>query len=59
QKAVVDASGAAEQKIWILENGSPVSVAVTAGATDGIMTEIIRGVEPGMEIIVGTMVGKK
>ncbi|HNR50973.1 MAG TPA: efflux RND transporter periplasmic adaptor subunit [Deltaproteobacteria bacterium] len=59
QKAVVDASGAAEQKIWILENGSPVSVTVTAGATDGIMTEIIRGIEPGMEVIVGTVIGKK
>jgi len=32
-----------ERKIWILENGTPREVAVTIGASDGLVTEILKG----------------
>jgi len=39
--------------VWRLENIHPVAVAVTTGATDGIMTEILEGdVTPGMKLVV-------
>jgi HlyD family secretion protein len=42
-----------QQRVWILRNGEPVAVPVTVGATDGMMTELVRGdVEPGMPLIV-------
>ncbi|MDT8273146.1 MAG: efflux RND transporter periplasmic adaptor subunit [Desulfomonilia bacterium] len=48
------------QQVWILEGGRPVPVTVTAGLSDGIMTEIISdGITPGMELIIGTMTAKK
>lgn len=42
-----------EQRVWVLRNGEPIAVPVAVGATDGIMTELVRGdVEPGMPLIV-------
>lgn len=38
------ASGA--QRVWILQDGKPAPVAVTAGASDGRLTEITAGVLP-------------
>ncbi len=32
-----------ERKIWILEDGAPRAVTVTTGATDGLVTEILKG----------------
>lgn len=40
--ATTRASGASRQ-VWILRNGEPVAVAVTPGATDGRVTEIVSG----------------
>lgn len=43
------------QQVWVLENGQPQAVAVTAGATDGIMTQVSGdGIKPGMKIITDT-----
>jgi len=42
-----------QQRVWILQDGRPVPVPITVGATDGIMTEVVQGdVEPGAPLIV-------
>lgn len=39
-------------EIWILRDGKPTAVSVTVGASDGRMTEIVKGdLQPGMEVI--------
>jgi hypothetical protein len=43
----------------MLKEGSPVPVTVTTGVTDGIMTEVVRGVEPGAELVIGIASTKK
>jgi len=41
-----------ERKIWILENGTPRAVAVTTGASDGLVTEILKGeLSAGAQVI--------
>lgn len=54
-----DRAGTVEQKVWMLKEGSPVPVTVTTGVTDGIMTEVVRGVEPGAELVIGIASTKK
>jgi len=45
-----------QQRVWILRDGRPADVAITIGATDGIMTEVLKGdVEPGTALIVETV----
>ena len=45
-----------QQRVWRLQDGQLVAVAVTTGATDGIMTEVTSGdVEPGMALVVDTL----
>lgn len=45
-----------QQTLWVLQNGQPTAVAVTIGATDDTMTEILSGaIEPGTPVIVDTM----
>jgi HlyD family secretion protein len=42
-----------QQRVWILQDGQPRAVPVTVRATDGIMTELVKGdVEPGTPLIV-------
>ncbi len=49
-------AGRTEQTVWMLRQGSLVSLQVTTGATDGVMTEIVKGeVEPGMSVVTGSM----
>lgn len=43
EKASTNAAVNGERKIWILENGAPRAVAVTTGASDGLVTEILKG----------------
>lgn len=53
-------AGRAEQAVWTLQQGTLGSLQVTTGATDGIMTEIVKGaVEPGTRVITGSMNIKK
>jgi HlyD family secretion protein len=41
-----------ERKVWTLQNGKPVAIPITVGASNGIMTEVVKGeLEPGMELI--------
>jgi HlyD family secretion protein len=45
-----------QQTLWILKDGQAQAVAVTIGASDDTMTEIVSGpIEPGMPVIVDTM----
>jgi len=42
-----------KQRVWLLKEGKPVPVPVQAGATDGIVTEIVNGgLQPGTAVIV-------
>ena len=40
-------------RIWVLENGKPKPIRVTAGRSDGARTEITGPIEPGTEVITG------
>ena len=43
------------QKIWILRDSKLVAVSITIGATDGRMTEVVKGdIEPGLPLVVDT-----
>jgi HlyD family secretion protein len=44
-----------QQRVWTVRDGQLVAIAVTTGATDGTMTEVITGdVEAGMTLVVDT-----
>lgn len=46
----------AQPRVWTLRNGEPEAVAITTGATDGVMTEVTGGaLEPGMSVITDTI----
>ncbi len=54
QKSTI--SNSSQQQVWVLKDGQPVATAVTIGATDGVMTEILDGpIEPGMSLVVDTI----
>ncbi|AKH20976.1 RND transporter [Sedimenticola thiotaurini] len=49
-----------QQRVWVLNDGAPLPIAVTTGATDGINTEITSGaIEPGMALIIDTISSKQ
>jgi len=42
----------ASREVWVLQDGKPVSVSVTPGASDGRMTEVQSDkLQPGMQVI--------
>ena len=42
-----------QQRVWVLRDHEPVAVPVTIGATDGVMTEMLKGdIDPGTPLIV-------
>ncbi|MDR3322037.1 MAG: efflux RND transporter periplasmic adaptor subunit [Synergistaceae bacterium] len=47
------ASGRREPSVYRIEGGEPSKMDVETGITDGANTEIISGVEPGVDVIVG------
>jgi len=52
RRAGVNKAGAA-QRIWVLQDGKPVAVAVATGASDGRMTEVSsEALQAGMAVIV-------
>lgn len=52
KSAASGASTAAAKQVWVLRDGSPVSVAVTPGISDGHMSEITGGeLQAGMLVI--------
>lgn len=50
---------AASRPLWILRDGRPVAITVSAGATDGRVTEVSGpGLEAGVAVITGQVAGK-
>jgi HlyD family secretion protein len=46
--------------VWTLQNGKPSPIAVTVGATDGRMTEVLEeDIRPGMKLLTDVEVYKK
>ena len=42
-----------EQRVWVLQKGQPITIPVTVGLSDGIMTELVAGdIEAGTPIII-------
>jgi HlyD family secretion protein len=49
-----------QRRVWVLKDGKPVEVPITAGATDGVMTEVLKGdIRPGMELVLEIVSAKK
>lgn len=60
KKQVVTTPAPGRQNIWVLRDGQPTPIEVTTGITDGLRTEIVEGpLEPGMEVITGTVEGNR
>jgi HlyD family secretion protein len=48
-----------ERRVWIVQDGAPVAVQVTVGATDGRRTQILGGdIEPDQAVIVDSVTVK-
>jgi HlyD family secretion protein len=48
-----------ERKVWVLNQGMPEAIAITIGASDGMMTEVVKGaLEPEMTVITDSVKGK-
>lgn len=46
-------------KVWVLQDNKPVAISIVAGATDGRMTEVLKGdLEPGIELLVDILGAK-
>jgi HlyD family secretion protein len=53
KREAASAKNAQAQKVWTLQNDKPVKIAVTVGATDGQMTQLLSGeVQAGMALLV-------
>ena len=46
------------KRIWVMENGRPVSRAIETGISDGRVTEVISGLKEG-EIVLTAEAGEK
>ncbi len=59
QKQKLGKKNPSEQTVWILEGKKLTAIEVTTGATDGTMTEIVRGdIGPGIALVVDALPGK-
>ena len=49
-------AGGTPGTVWVVdeEGAAPRSVAIRTGLTDGTLTEVVSGLEPGLQIVVGT-----
>ena len=48
-----DLKAVKSSRVWVLQEGTPTPIEVQAGATDGTLTEILRGgLTPGTEVLV-------
>jgi HlyD family secretion protein len=42
-----------QQKVWTLQDGKPVAIALSTGANNGLLTEVVSGnIEPGLKLLV-------
>ncbi len=49
----VEASNRRERRVWVLQDGRPVPVPVTVGASDGTLTQVAAGdIRPGTPLVV-------
>lgn len=48
-----------ERKVWLLRDGKPEEMTITIGDSNGIMTEVVNGLEPGMAVITDSAMGGK
>jgi len=52
--------GKKEQRVWTIKDGRPMAIAVTVGATNGAMVQILNGgVTPGMALITDVITEKQ
>jgi HlyD family secretion protein len=58
QKAQAEPKGGS-QTVWLIKDGQPSAVRVSVGLTDGRMTEVLGGLEPGTKVITDTAVASK
>ncbi len=57
KKVVVENSR--ERKVWLLRDGKPEEATINIGDSNGIMTEVVDGLEPGMAVITDSVMGGK
>ncbi len=57
KKVVVENSR--ERKVWLLRDGKPEEATINIGDSNGIMTEVVNGLEPGMAVITDSAMGGK
>jgi HlyD family secretion protein len=44
-----------QQKVWTLQDERPAAIAITTGASNGILAEVVSGnIEPGLKLLVDT-----
>ena len=47
-------------RIWTLRDGQPVAIPIKTGATNGQMTEVLKGeIEPGLSVLIDTITPRK
>lgn len=46
-----------ERTVWLLREGKPEELKITIGDSNGIMTEVVGGLEPGMAVITDSVMG--
>jgi HlyD family secretion protein len=49
-----------QQRVWVLKNNQLSRISITAGLTNGGLTEVVAGdLQPGIEVVVDTVAGAK
>ena len=46
-------AASSKRKVFILENGEPKAIEIETGITDGVVTEVLSGLEEGQEVLTG------
>jgi HlyD family secretion protein len=59
-KAVRTQGDRRQAQVWVMRDGAPAALALTVGATDGRVTQVLAGdLQPGMEVLTDTVAGTK
>lgn len=51
--------GVARRTVYVLRNGNPEAISVLTGLSDGTVTEVLRGLEPGDLLVVDVTISGK
>lgn len=46
-----------EAQVWTLENNQPKALQIQTGLTDGVYTQVLKGLQPGQPVIIDTLDG--